>query len=242
MLVAYDSHYKHPCPLSKIFPHGKIKKDPKILFLKALDSVWQSSHLRFNWKLCFAPAGFCFSIFQRWKFFFLFLVSIVSPLFFFFFSRSSQEAIGFPATLSHLRHISQPRIRATKTRNIGVGSTGSSKGRAFFSRPRPAPAGFVAATHMELLARKRVWVPCAHGQETLMRWWSDPRFVLSCWSRCGTKRRVKKGLQKIKILSVCRFREISWFQARFWTWYMYTWTRIDQARFPYMSVAAWAYM
>lgn len=56
-------------------------------------------------------------------------------LFLFFSFRSSQEleAIGFPATLSHLRHISQPRIRATKTRNIGVGSTGSSKGRAFFS-------------------------------------------------------------------------------------------------------------
>lgn len=25
MLVAYDSHYKHPCSQSKIFPHGKIK-------------------------------------------------------------------------------------------------------------------------------------------------------------------------------------------------------------------------
>lgn len=25
MLVAYDSHDKHPCPLSKIFPHRKIK-------------------------------------------------------------------------------------------------------------------------------------------------------------------------------------------------------------------------
>lgn len=205
MLVAYDSHDKHPCLLSKIFPHEKIKgygKEPMAQRFASkrqmVCGVWQSSRLCFNWELCFVPVGPCFSISQRWNVFLSFFSSfpMVFFLFYFFLPRSSQEfeAIGFPATLSHLRHISHnPASVLPKTRNIGVGSTGSSKGRAFFSLvlsgPIQPPARFVAAgAHMELLARKRVWVPCAPGS-TLMRWWSDPRFVLSCWSRCGTKRR-----------------------------------------------------
>lgn len=160
--------------------------------------VWQSTDCVSTEDYVFDQLAHVSPYFNVELFFFLlfFFFFPISPWFFF---AGTQSLLGTNDFISSSSQITTPHPCYPKTRNIGVGSTGSSMGRAFFSRlirPRPAPARFVAAdAHMELLARKRVWVPCAQEAHLCVGEVIRVSCLLACWSRCGTKRSIAAKVQ-----------------------------------------------